>query len=576
MFRKTHVPYGLPMVRSCVLSLAATLLVATCASAAGPRSVIRVGGPSAPAESKVAIVGSNRDLGGQRFSVVDAAGATILRAKLRRAPGRPAPWRRAFSADLSRIQAPGAYRVRVGKLRSRSWIVRETGSEDAIGAMLGYFRANRDGGEPTAFHDPSHLNDAVIHPDAPSHGGEAIDMTGGWMDAGDMIHFTQTTAFATAMLEASARLDPASASALEAEAGVGIRWLLKAHPSSDLFIAQVGDERDHDLGFRDPADDDTDPSPGIGVRFAYPEIGGDLAGKAAAALALAYLRTGQPGLLAAARQWYAAGLAAARPARALKRAGYPGYAANFYVAANWKDSMATGAAELFRATCAAGGCEPRFEDDFTRFVSDVRQSGPYAAMGAVDDFASFGEAEVCGAFGGGASVFAPATQRLACRLLAENGRIASRQARTNAFGMPGYFSWGTTAQNGAAGALAALSTAAGSEAPKDGCSVAAGARDYLLGRNPFGAGFVVGYGPRAAVHPHHWGAVFGDGLPAGAVVGGPAPSSEVRGQGFRAGNQFDSSFAAYEDRRVDYVTSEPAIDYTASSILLLAALEGRC
>ena len=39
-----------------------------------------------------------------------------------------------------------------------------------------------------------------IHPDAPSHGGEAIDMTGGWMDAGDMIHFTQTTAFATAML----------------------------------------------------------------------------------------------------------------------------------------------------------------------------------------------------------------------------------------------------------------------------------------------------------------------------------------------------------------------------------------
>ncbi len=567
----------MPRIAAGALAALTTVLVAAApAPAKRPPSAIRIGGPSAPGESKVAIVGSNRNLTGHRFSVADGDGDVLLRARLRKAPGRPAPWRRAFSADLSAIHEPGTYRIRVGKLRSRPWIVRESGSVGAIEAMLDYFRANRDGGEPTAFHGPAHLNDAVIHPDAPSHGGEAVDMTGGWMDAGDMIHFTQTTAFATAMLEASARLDDTSAAALESEADVGIRWLLKAHPLPGLFIAQVGDERDHGRGFRDPAEDDVDPSAGIGMRAAYPEIGGDLAGKATAALALAYLRTGQPGLLAAAREWYEAGLQSGRPARALGRVGYPGYAANFYVAPNWKDSMATGAAELFRATCAAGACETRFEDDFTRFVSDLRQSGPYAAMGAVDDFASFGEAEVCGAFGGDISIFAPATRRLACRLLAENGRIASRQAHSNAFGMPGYFSWGTTAQNGAAGALAALSTVAGSEAPKDGCRVAAGARDYLLGRNPFGVGFVVGYGPRSALHPHHWGSVFGDGLPAGAVVGGPAPRSEVRGQGFHAGSPFDSRFATYEDRRVDYVTSEPAIDYTASSILMLAALEGRC
>jgi hypothetical protein len=36
---------------------------------------------------------------------------------------------------------------------------------------------------------------------------------------------------------------------------------------------------------------------------------------------------------------------------------------------------------------------------------------------------------------------------------------------------------------------------------------------------------------------------------------------------------FDSRFATYEDRRVDYVTSEA---YTPSSILQIAALEGRC
>ena len=134
--------------------------------------------------------------------------------------------------------------------------------------------------------------------------------------------------------------------------------------------------------------------------------------------------------------------------------------------------------------------------------------------------------------------------------------------------MPGYFSWGTTAQNGAAGALAALNAR---------CGIAAGARDYLLGRNPFGTAFVVGFGPgKHARHPHHWASVFGPGQPPGAVVGGPAPIDQIEGQGFRAKGPFDSRFAAYADERRNYVTSEPAIDYAAASILLLAALDGRC
>jgi hypothetical protein len=140
--------------------------------------------------------------------------------------------------------------------------------------------------------------------------------------------------------------------------------------------------------------------------------------------------------------------------------------------------------------------------------------------------------------------------------------------------MPGFFTWGTTAQNGASGALAGLAGCASGLA--GGRAVAAGARDYMLGRNPFGRSFVVGYGPLAPSHPHHWASVFGNALPRGAVVGGPAPSGEIRGQGFQADSPFDSRFASYEDRRADYVTSEPALDYAASSILLLATLEAGC
>ena len=87
----------------------------------------------------------------------------------------------------------------------------------------------------------------------------------------------------------------------------------------------------------------------------------------------------------------------------------------------------------------------------------------------------------------------------------------------------------------------------------------------MLGRNPFGSSFVVGYGPGSPIHPHHWASVFGQALPTGAVVGGPAPIDQIRGQGFHVQSPFDSSFASYEDRRADYVTSEPALDYAAAS-----------
>ena len=60
------------------------------------------------------------------------------------------------------------------------------------------------------------------------------------------------------------------------------------------------------------------------------------------------------------------------------------------------------------------------------------------------------------------------------------------------------------------------------------------------------------------------------------MVGGPAPIKEIRGQGFHAHGPFDSKFASYEDRRADYVTSEPALDYAAATILLLATLDAGC
>ena len=554
-----------------LLATIASVALAT-AAAAQAGTVIRTGGPSRPSEPKVAIVGSDRSLAGKRFAVVGEHGAVVARGRLTRARGNPAPFRHAYAADWSSVSAPGSYRIRAAGTKSGRWAVDESGPSAGIAAILGFFEANRDGTEPSPVHGPAHLNDAVIHPDARAHGGERIAIGGGWMDAGDMIHFTQTTAFAASVLQAAAVLDPADAAALNAESDVGLRWLAQAHPFPDAFVAQVGDERDHDQGFRDPAADDSSRRAGVGQRFAYTLppglIGGDLGGKTATAMALAYQRTGSPEQLEAAREWYDAGALSARSAPALRTAGYPRYAANFYHATHWQDSMATGALELYRATGEAG-----YLDDFATYVAN-RQSRADGTIGVVDSFAQLGAADACGSLGRPPVPAGPALTR-SCSLLRDDGAIAASQAARSAFGMPGFFTWGTTAQNGASGALAALSTMAPRARP-GGCAVAAGARDYMLGRNPFGRSFVVGYGRKAPRHPHTWASVFGNGLPVGAVVGGPAPASQVKGQGFHVHGPLQSRFATYEDSKRDYVTSEPALDYAASSILLLAALRAHC
>src|SRR3954451_1924484 len=110
-----------------VPALTLGVVVAVAAPAfAGTPAKIRTGGPSAPGEAKVAIVGSNRDLAGKRFVVIDGSGTTVGTGSLSRARGRPAPWKHAYEARLNGAGTAGSYRVRVPALdqTSRPWVVR--------------------------------------------------------------------------------------------------------------------------------------------------------------------------------------------------------------------------------------------------------------------------------------------------------------------------------------------------------------------------------------------------------------------------------------------------------------------
>jgi endoglucanase len=542
-----------------VLALAVAAAIATQAEA----TTIRTGGPSAAGDPKVAVVASNHDLKGRRFVVTRGGGRVgevVLRGRLRPAEGSSAPWRHAYLADLSSVRARGRYRVHVGPVFSRTWRVRGEGSAGLVDLVLDFFRSNSDGNEPSPIHAPSHLHDAVIK--GGPHDGQHVDLTGGWMDAGDMIKFAQNEAFSAAALEAAARLDPADADAIGAQADVAIRWLEKLHPYPGVFVVQVGDHRDHDNGFRNPATDDSSSRPGIGQRVAYhwgSRVGGDIGGKVATALALAADRASgsrRAQLTAEAEQWYAAGRAAHRPT--------PRVIDPFYVDSNWKDSMAAGAAALYRVTG-----DLSYLHDARRYL---REYGNGDAWGYYE-MSPFAAADMCGALGAPPLGSSGAAQRQGCRALRASVRQIRRESRATAFGASGFISWGTTETDAAGGAEAAL--AARYAGFRGGMRIAAAGRDYLLGRNPWGASFIAGFGPHSPRKIHSWASVVGDGLPHGAVVGGPAAKRTILGQDVgRPGGPLAAFNAryAYEDRREDYVTSEPTIDSAASTVLLFAAL----
>jgi hypothetical protein len=255
-------------------------------------------------------------------------------------------------------------------------------------------------------------------------------------------------------------------------------------------------------------------------------------------------------LIALAREWYAAGKAVAAPVPRL-----PKPAVNGYPSTSWEDDMAAGAAALARTTGEAA------------FVTEagayLAASGTHYGFGWEDN-GSFAAADLCGRLGA-PSIADAGTQALGCNKLFEAGLIANGNVRRNG-GSAGPITWGTTAENGSFGAAATLAGFT---------DTGARARDWLLGNNRWGASFIAGFGPRAPRKLHHWATVFGPAKPTGAVVGGPAPPKQIKGEGFKLRGKFkrfNTKRAAYEDRRSNYVTSEPAIDYTGASILLLAAL----
>src|SRR5439155_252735 len=197
----------------------------------------------APGETKVAYLLASAPVRGAAYVVVDEAGRTALHGRAGVTSGR---WNARYPAvhplDLTPLYGPGTYRIRFeGSVHAVSPPFRIGNPASLFGPRIAdavaFFQAQRDGADvipgPLA-RRRAHLHDrgAVVYawPRYRSAGGDVIlgrslqriarpvDLEGGWMDAGDFLKLTHTTAYAEVLLLAARRtLGDGAPAALAAE-----------------------------------------------------------------------------------------------------------------------------------------------------------------------------------------------------------------------------------------------------------------------------------------------------------------------------------------------------------------------
>jgi endoglucanase len=568
-------------------------LAAAAPAAARPAPQVRVDQLGwAPGEAKVAYVIAPR-AAPRRFRVVTAGGKTVLRGRAGKSRGRwNARYRAVQPLDLSALKAPGRYRVRVGRARSASFRVGPGLFLPRVADTVAFFRAQRDA--------PAHRNDAhaSVYADPRYDGSDSdvilgrsltriggpVDVAGGWVDAGDFIKFTHTTAYAVdLMLIARRELGAAAPATLEPEARFGLDWLGKAWQDDGTMLLQVGIGSgnkagtffgDHDLwrlptkddGLKGAADRYLRDRPVFRANAPGEPVPPNLAGRVSAAFALAAqldaatLPDRASTELATAAAIYGAAKTSdvKDVATALPHAFYP--------ESSWRDDMELGGAELALAGQALG--DPRAGDW-------LRQSEGWARPGEdtlnLYDVSAVAHAELIRA--GGA---APA---LLQDLRAQLDR-GMKRARKDPFraGMV-YDDFDAASHGFGLVATAALYKRLTGDTRYD--RFATGQRDWVLGANPWGVSLVIGVGSRFPRCPQHVIANLTGKVLRGAVVNGPNDKtlfSDGLGEFFDEGRDCNTAgyrqFTGHGSRFVDDVrawqTVEPAIDFTATATLAFA------
>lgn len=504
--------------------------------------------------------------------------------------------------DLSAIKKPGTYWVVVDGIRLGPIKVADDVYANLLPTMLAFLKEQRCGATTAAVskHSACHLFSSVT---AAGHSGDgvavadgttanitlasgpAVDAEGGWHDAGDYIKFVGTTAFVLSVDLLALRDHPAAFASpalgnvgadLKAEMRWGLDWLVKMLGGATLYH-QCSGAKDHDPAPRIPEADTAAAIPGYAQRplFMFADgKGANLLGRGAAALALGSVvfkddAAYSAKLLAAARNAYAA-----YPTRKSDQNPDP---VDFYQESTYSDDLAFGAAELAMAT----GEQP-FKDDALKYARIVDTTSTPAKPMYWGDVTAMGLLETGRLYPVGDPIrveMAGLLTEIAVPML-QSATMPSGPGAPYHYALDA-FDNGTIEQSLGA---AAVCLAARRMGGNDACNqVGLDQLHWMLGLNPFGYSFLIGAGTTYPKHPQHaWAQKTGMEI-TGAIVGGPTGMAVLKD--VQSGDpslqlptatsplaEWSTDDLVYEDDVTNYVVNEPAIDFTAPLVFVLAEL----
>ncbi len=501
-----------------------------------------------PGDPKIAVLSSDQPLAG-RFRVGE------FEAEIGPDHGAWGPFQHNYRLDFSALQKPGRHVIEFDGVKSRPFVIADEAYKDVAPKLLEFMRLQRCGDNPVTG-KKCHQQDAI---DVVT--GEHVDLTGGWHDAADRLKHMITTSYCVAALFLAGA---------DEEARYGAELLIRIHPKPDTIYVQIGDDRDHlppeTLWHDDQSDYGWGPG---GPRAAWPATGqpkgpkyknkstglANLAGRTAAALVLA-------GNLEKAESLYR--LARARPGCAMS---VPVRAPYYYGESTFYDDLEWAATELY-----------------------IRTKNDAYLQQAIEYAERAGESKWMGKLRHGHYEFFPYVNLAHWRLyphvdeetrekLAGYYRAGLERVRRLAEGNP--YRLGTPLVWCSTNDAIALATQAVLYERMTGDRqfrpLAAEARDWIFGRNPWGVSFVLGVPDSgdAASQPHHLFWKIQKRLPVGGLVDGPVykdinDSLKFADFGEDRLARFQSEAGVYHDVFADFSTNEPIIDGTVSLLLLLS------
>ena len=450
--------------------------------------------------------------------------------------------------DFSALKSKGEYFIEYQNMKSYPFLIDDSLYNSIRDSVSLFFKVQRCGPTNPLMHKVCHLQDAtkvIGYSDS-----SAIDLTGGWHDAGDYIKFVYTTAFTTYMLIFSYEFDPDkfsfdldndSVPDILQEAKVGLDFLLRCNFSEEAFITQVQDDRDHKVGWRMPENDTLTFD-----RPAFVKMNKSQIGIYSAALAIA------------SRIWKERFLDNIFANKCLNASEKIFHLRNKI--SDYKDDEKYYNQNEFNSKLALGALEIFKSKDDKNYLSLALEYGKNIAE---NNWWSWGDFN--------ALVFYKLAEfdNQFAEKLKNILSFYKSYSDSNLFSLAHQYNWGTT--HSIAGVVLSSILYKKLTGSEDFENLAVLNRDFILGRNPWGKSFISGIGKNFPRKIHHQIAFFNNGYIPGAMVSGPVPDSLFKNYSFTIHSDKLSEFSdssIYCDEFDNYLTNEPTISSNATALFI--------